>query len=85
LPDRAALTVETQDFGLVECSLVRCCGGKVRRARGLGVVEAAGKLGQLGAEGSATRRPWAFAASASSRAKAVAMKADTTPIMVINA
>ena len=35
------------------------------------------KLGQLGRSWSATRRHWAFAASASSWAKAVAMKADT--------
>jgi hypothetical protein len=41
-----------RSIGLVECSLVRCCGGKghVGEHIGLGLVEEVGKLGQLGAE-----------------------------------
>jgi len=45
---------------------------------GLGLVEEAGELGQLGAKLIGNAAPRAFALSASSCAKAVTMNADTT-------
>src|ERR1700736_693002 len=52
--------------------------GHVGEHIGLRLVEEAGKFGQLGRSWSATFRHCAVAASASSWAKAVAMKAETT-------
>jgi hypothetical protein len=45
----------------------------------------AASLGSFGLSWSATLRHWAFAASASSWAKAVAMKAETTRLLLLPA
>ena len=49
---RRLISPLSRSIGLVECSLVRCCGreGHVGEHVGLGLVQEGGELGQLGAQ-----------------------------------
>ena len=49
---RRLISPLSRSIGLVECSLVRCCGGKAHVGEhvGLGFIHQRGELGQLGAQ-----------------------------------
>src|SRR6478735_3191658 len=77
---RRLISPFTRSIGFVECSFGRCAAGKLMYARtslSASSINSASFL-TLGRSWSATCRHWALAASASSWAKAVPMKAATT-------
>src|SRR5882762_9429601 len=77
---RRLISPFTRSIGFVECSFGRCAAGKLMYARtslSASSINSASFL-TLGRSWSATCRHWVRAASASSWAKAVPMKAETT-------